>query len=215
LKPRPYVPALGFHRLTGLYDPLIRGWSAAAKMRRSVIDALALAPGMRLLELGAGPGRLAIQIKQRHPEVAIDALDIDASMIARGQRNATAAGVDVRFHAGDMTALGEHHGPYDRVYSTMTFHHLCPASKHRALASARRVLRAGGSFVVADFSRPRDVLQHALFRFIQQPLDGYVNTQPHRDGRYERAVRDTFATVHSAAVWKTVAGTIEMFVCTQ
>lgn len=211
---RRYVPALGFHRLTALYDPLIRSWSAAARMRCSLIDALGLAPGMRLLELGAGPGRLAIQIKQRHPEVAIDALDIDASMIARGKRNAAGAGVDVAFHTGDMTVLAAEPGTYDRVYSTMTFHHLCPASKQAALASARRVLRTDGSFVVADFSRPRDFVQHALFRWIQQPLDGYTNTQPHRDGRYERAVRDTFTTVHSAAVWKTVAGTIEMFVCT-
>jgi ubiquinone/menaquinone biosynthesis C-methylase UbiE len=209
-----YVPALGFHRLTALYDPLIRSWSAAAKMRRSVVDALTLEPGMRLLELGAGPGRLAIQIKRGHPEVEIDALDVDPSMITRGRRNASTAGVDVAFRAGDMTALSAEQGTYDRVYSTMTFHHLCPASKHSALASARRVLRPGGSFVVADFSRPRDLVQHALFRWIQQPLDGYVNTQPHRDGRYERAVRDTFTTVHSAAVWKTVAGTIEMFVCT-
>ncbi len=212
---RPYVPALGFHRLTALYDPLIRSWSAAARMRRSVIDAMELAPGMRLLELGAGPGRLAIQIKQRHPEVTIDAVDIDTSMIARGRRNAAGAKVDVAFHAGDMTALAPELGTYDRVYSTMTFHHLCPASKHAALASARRVLRDDGRFVVADFSKPRDLLQHALFRWIQQPLDGYTNTQPHRDGSYERAVRDTFTTVHSAAVWKTVAGTIEMFVCSR
>lgn len=211
---KQYVPALGFHRLTALYDPLIRSWSAAAKMRRSVIDALALEPGMRLLELGAGPGRLAIQIKRRNPEVSIDAIDIDPSMIARGHRNARSAQVEIAFRAADMTALSAEQGTYDRVYSTMTFHHLCPTSKHAALASARRVLNPGGSFVVADFSRPRDLVQHALFRWIQQPLDGYTNTQPHRDGRYERAVRDTFTQVHSAAVWKTVAGTIEMFVCT-
>ena len=37
-----YVPALGFHWLTSLYDPLIRSWSAATRMRASVIDALDL-----------------------------------------------------------------------------------------------------------------------------------------------------------------------------
>ena len=34
----PFVPALGFHWLTALYDPLIRNWSAAARMRASVIN---------------------------------------------------------------------------------------------------------------------------------------------------------------------------------
>jgi ubiquinone/menaquinone biosynthesis C-methylase UbiE len=208
-----FVPALGFHWLTRLYDPLIRGWSAARKLRASVIDALELQPGMRLLELGAGPGRLAIQIKQQHPTVTIDTVDADGSMVARAHRNAAAAGLEIAVHEGDMTRLPDL-GTFDRVYSTMTFHHLSPEAKSAALTEARRVLRPGGSFVVGDFGRPRDPLQWALFAWIQQPLDGFRNTRPHRDGRYERAVRDAFRQVRSAAAWRSIAGTLEVFVCT-
>ncbi len=207
-----FVPALGFHWLTALYDPLIRSWSAAASLRAKVIDSLDLRPGMRLLELGAGPGRLAIEIKRRHPTVAVEAVDIDASMVARAQRNALAAGVDITLHQADMTRLPEL-GTYDRVCSTMVFHHLQPHEKQAALAAARSVLRPGGHFVVGDFGTPRDVLQWALFSWVQQPLDGFRNTSPHRDGRYERAVRDTFEQVRSVAVLRTIAGTIEVFVC--
>lgn len=211
-RPR-FIPALRFHGLTALYDPLIRLWSAAARMRGAVIDALALEPGMRVLELGAGSGRLAIEIKRRHPRVAIEAIDADVAMVARARRRAAAAGVDVGFRAGCMTRLPDL-GTFDRVYATMVFHHLAPRAKHEALAAARRVLRPGGRFVVADFGRPRDPLQWALFTWIQQPLDGVDNTAPHRDGRYERALRDTFAGVRSTAVWRTAAGTLELFVCT-
>lgn len=210
---RSYVPALGFHWLTGLYDPLIRSWSAATRIRAAVIATLDLRAGMRILELGAGPGRLAIQIKRAHPEVAVDAVDIDERMIARARRNADAAGVAIDFRHADMTALPDL-GAYDRVYSTMTFHHLLPHAKQDALVTARRALAAGGRFVVADFARPRDPLQWALFAWIQQPLDGFANTRPHRDGRFERAVRDTFADVRSVARWRTVAGTIETLACT-
>lgn len=209
----PYVPALGFHLLTALYDPLIRSWSAATRMRASIIDELALEPGMRILELGAGPGRLAIQIKQAHPDVTIDAVDIDTRMIASAKRNAATAGVDVEFREADMTAPTERAG-YDRVYSTMTFHHLMPDAKQRALDVARDALAPGGNFVVADFGRPRGAVQWALFSWIQQPLDGFQNTRPHRDGHFERALRDTFGDVRSAAVWRTIAGTVEAFVCT-
>ncbi len=210
---RPYVPALGFRWLTGVYDPLIRGWSAARKLRASVIQALELEPGMRLLELGAGPGRLAIQIKQQHPAVAIETVDADESMVARARRNAAKAGQAIEIHEGDMTCLPDL-GTFDRVYSTMTFHHLSPEQKAAALGEARRVLRPGGRFVVGDFGRPRDPLQWALFAWFQQPLDGFRNTRPHRDGRYERAVRDAFAQVHSTAAWRSIAGTLEVFVCT-
>lgn len=212
LRRKPFVPALGFHWLTSLYDPMIRIWSAAGRMRTSVIDALDLQPGMRILELGAGSGRLAIEIKRRHPEVIIDAVDADATMIARANRNATRAGVAIDFHEADMTRLPDL-GTFDRIYSTMVFHHLSPQAKQDALSDAHRVLRPGGSFVVADFGRPRGFFQLALFSLIQQPLDGFVNTSPHRDGRYENAVRGTFGQVRSAAVWRTAAGTLEMFVC--
>lgn len=210
---KAFVPALGFHRLTALYDPLIRRWRAAARIRASVIDALELRAGMRILELGAGPGRLAIQIKRAHPDVALEAVDVDARMVARAQRNAAEAGVEIDFRAADMTRAPERAG-YDRVYSTMTFHHLSPEAKPQALAAARRVLAPGGHFVVSDFGRPRDPLQWALFSWIQQPLDGFRNTRPHRDGRFEGNLREAFGGVRSAAVWRTIAGTIEMFVCT-
>lgn len=213
MKKAAYVPALGVHFLTAIYDPLIRCWSAAARVRRAMIEALDLRPGMRILELGAGPGRLAIQIKRRHPQVDIVAIDIDARMVARAKRNAITAGVDVTFHAADMTCIADG-GAYDRVYSTMTFHHLLPEAKDAALCVARSALAPGGSFVVADFGRPRDRLQWALFSYIQQPLDGFRNTRPHRDGGFERALRGAFADVRSAAVWRTVAGTIEAFICT-
>lgn len=212
-EPRPYVPALGFHWLTALYDPLIRSWSAASRMRASVIAAMELQPGMRLLELGAGPGRLAIQIKRDHPEVSIDAIDADVAMVERARRNAAGVGVDIAFHEADVTSMPDL-GTFDRVYSTMVFHHLSPQAKLDALAAARRVLKPGGCFVVADFGRPRGPVQWALFAWIQQPLDGFTNTRPHRDGRYEQAVRDAFGDVRTGAVWRTVAGTVEMFVCT-
>ncbi|MFN0249915.1 MAG: class I SAM-dependent methyltransferase [Kofleriaceae bacterium] len=208
-----YVPALGFHWLTGLYDPLIRRWGAAARMRASVIDALDLQPGMRILELGAGPGRLAIQIKCAHPGVRLDAVDIDERMVARAQRNASIAGVDVAFRQADMTRLSELAGKYDRVYSTMTFHHLGLDAKHAALDTAREALAHDGRFVLADFTKPRDPFQWALFAWIQQPLDGFTNTRPHRDGRFERAIQAAFTRVRSTAVARTIAGTIETFVC--
>jgi ubiquinone/menaquinone biosynthesis C-methylase UbiE len=209
-----YVPALGFHWLTAVYDPLINSWSAASRLRASVIAALDLRPGMRILELGAGPGRLAIQIKRAHPDVAIDAVDIDTRMVASARRNAASAGVDIAFREADMTCLPDlERGTYDRVYSTMTFHHLLPDAKQKALDIAHCALAHGGSFVVADFSRPRDPLQWALFAWIQQPLDGFQNTRPHRDGRFEQAVRATFGQVQSAAVARTIAGTVETFIC--
>ncbi len=209
-RPR-YVPALRFHWLTRLYDPLMERWLAATRMRAAVIDAMVLSPGLRVLELGCGPGRLAVQIKQAYPDVAIDAVDADPAMAASARDLARAARADISFYRADITQLPLA-GPYDRVYSTLVFHHLLPDRKERALEEVSRVLRPGGWFVIADFGVPRGTVQWLLSSIIH-PLDGIPNTAPHRDGRFERLLRVSFARVRSEAVWRTVFGTIELFVC--
>ena len=59
-----YVPALRFRLLTALYDPLMERWRPARRIWQTVLQALDLQPGMRLLELGCGPGFLAEQLLQ-------------------------------------------------------------------------------------------------------------------------------------------------------
>ena len=103
-------------------------------------------------------------------------------------------------------------GPYDRVYSTLVFHHLSLTGKQQALAAVRRMLATGGRVVIADFGRPRGALQYVLSS-IAGWADGIQNTAPHRDGRFEQILRDAFASVESVAAWRTMFGTIEVFVC--
>lgn len=208
-----YVPALRFRWLTALYDPLAERWTPMSHMRQSVIEALELQPGLRLLELGCGPGRLAIEIKRRWPDVAIVALDGDPAILQVARRNAAESGADIAFHEADITRLPDME-PCDRVYSTLVFHHLNPSGKQAALAGIRRMLRPNGIFVVADFGRPRDRLQWMLFSAVAW-MDGTENTAPHRNGGFEQALREAFGNVRSAAVWRTVFGTLELFVCRQ
>ncbi len=206
-----YVPALRFRRLTALYDPLIERWSGAKRLRQAVVEALDLRAGLRVLELGCGPGRLAIEIKRRWPGVTLDAVDGDPAILAVARRNAAAAGVDVTFREADITRLPVM-GPYDRAVSTLVFHHLSPAGKREALAGIRRALAPGGYLIVGDFGRPRDAVQRILFSVVGW-LDGAENTYPHRDGQFERALGQAFANLRSAAAWRTVFGTLEVFVC--
>jgi cyclopropane fatty-acyl-phospholipid synthase-like methyltransferase len=186
-------------------------WTAARSLREAVIEALDLQPGMRLLELGCGPGRLAIEIKRRWPTVMIDALDRDPEILRVARGHAAAASVEITFREADIARLPAL-GPYDRVYSTLVFHHLKPEAKRDALASITRALAPDGSFVIGDFGRPRGRLQRALFSVVGW-LDGVETTGPHRDGRFEHQLRESFGQVRSVALWPTVFGTLEVFVC--
>lgn len=75
--------------------------------------------------------------------------------------------------AGDAGRLPHAGGAFDRVMSSLVFHHTGPEMKRRTAAEAFRVLRPGGEPHVADFGRPRNRLMRLAFPEIQL-LDGFA-----------------------------------------
>lgn len=202
---------LGPSWMTGAYDPLIARWPAGNKMRSTVIDALDPVPGQRLLELGCGSGRLAIAIKRRCPDVAITAVDGNRDILKIARDRANQAGMDIDFKLGDFTSCPLE-GTYDRVYSTLVLHHLTLDAKQQVFDRIRGLLVEGGSFVIADFSRHHGSGQAVLSRLstLSDPLGG---KQPHRDGSFETAMRESFSDVRSLAQIPSVFGAIEVWRC--
>jgi ubiquinone/menaquinone biosynthesis C-methylase UbiE len=150
---RTYLPAAGRDVFLPLYDPFTKlfGFDGA---RRALLDQAALRPGFRVLDVGCGTGTLAVLIKRLYPSVDVVALDPDPKALARGRRKAERAGVAVRFDRGFSDALGYPDGVFDRVFSSMMFHHLEEADKEPTLREIRRVLKPGGRLELLDFEGP-------------------------------------------------------------
>lgn len=205
------IQPLGPSWFTGAYDPLTARWPAGNKMRTTVIDALRLASDERLLELGCGSGRLAIQIKRRWPRVAITAVDGNRDIMKVARHRAQQAGVDINFVLGDFTTCPLE-GTFDRVYSTLVLHHLNLEAKKEVFARIRGVLADNGRFVVADFSGHHGSGQAVLTKLstLSDPLGG---KQPHRDGSFEAAMREAFTSVRSLARIPSIFGAIEVWEC--
>jgi SAM-dependent methyltransferase len=110
---------------------------------------LDLRPGMRVLEVGCGPGGLT-QILARLVGVSGRAvgLDLSAYMIGEARRRAADGRLPIEFITGDAQALPFDHDSFDRVLANTTFQHLRDPA--RALAQAVRVTRPGGLVAVTD-----------------------------------------------------------------
>ncbi|HEX7153034.1 MAG TPA: methyltransferase domain-containing protein [Thermoanaerobaculia bacterium] len=84
-----------------------------------------IAPGLRpqtALEVGCGPGRVAIPLSKRVPDVT--AIDASAAMLTEAKRNAERLGAGrIRF-AGD---LQETQSAFDLINASLVFQHLSPA----------------------------------------------------------------------------------------
>ena len=119
----------------------------------SALDRGLVPPGGRVLDLGCGPGRNAIHLARRG--FAVDAVDLSPAAVSWAAERAAAAGVDVRFRAGDAFALvghGELAGPYDLIHDSGCFHHLPPHRRVSYLALLDRALAPGGHLALTCFA---------------------------------------------------------------
>lgn len=182
---RSYVPALRFRALTGLYDPVLRATTREDTFKSRLVEGLELEPGQQVLDLACGTGTLAVMIAKRTWDVGVAGVDADPEILQRARVKAKEAGAPVAFDEAFSTELPYEDQSFDRVVSTLFFHHLTTKDKARTLAEVRRVLRPGGELHVADWTKPSDPVMAALFWPVRL-LDGLEVTRANADGTLPR-----------------------------
>jgi len=135
----------------GAYDALV-GSVLEGFYSRVAGEVAAAQPSGEVLEVGSGPGRLAVRLAREAPGVTLIGVDISDVMVERATRRAAGAGLSerVRFEVGDVAALPLSNGESDGVVSTLSLHHWPdPAS---GLAEIYRVLKPGGEARIYDLA---------------------------------------------------------------
>lgn len=148
---RHYLPAAGRDWLLWLYDPLTRLFGAD-KVFRSFLEQAELRPDHAVLDIGCGTGTLAVLAKRLHPTIQVTGVDPDPKALARATRKGARKGVAVRFDRGFADELPYADATFDRVFSSMMFHHVPRGDKAKVLAETRRVLKPGGRLEFLDIA---------------------------------------------------------------
>lgn len=149
------------------YDSLAHGWLLRGFDERIARDIAAAAlPGAHLLDVGCGPGRLAILLARR--DLHVTGVDLDPAMIERAAANAARipdAGRRPSFTVADVASVPLADESQDVVVTTLSMHHW--SDPRGGLAEIARVLRPGGKALVWDL-RPGMVPLH---RHVPDPVE--------------------------------------------
>jgi ubiquinone/menaquinone biosynthesis C-methylase UbiE len=161
--PRQYLPGMSRDWLLPLYDPLTR-LIGVEPVHRRLTGQAELESAEAVLEIGCGTGNLALLVKRMRPQLQVVGLDPDPKALARASRKARRAGLQLSLDRGFADELPYPDASFDRVLSSLMFHHLEDDLRLASLKEVLRVLRPGGSLHLVDFGGEREHL-HGFARF--------------------------------------------------
>jgi len=175
-----YIPALSFRVLTPFYDTFFKLTMQEENFKRRLIENAHIRSGQRVLDLGCGTGTLTIMVKKAHPNSEVIGLDGDPQVLEIARYKAKQAGSSITFDEGMAFQLPYPDASFDRVLSSLVFHHLTTQSKERALAEIYRVLKPEGELHLADFGVPNGfyakIISSLMRRFerVDDNINGYI-----------------------------------------
>lgn len=124
----------------------------ARQQSRGLAGRLGLQSGMRLLDMGGGPGVYALTFSQEVPGLEATVYDLPGAEPYFREEAALRPGVEVAFIQGDYhrdQALAG--GPYDVVWLSQILHGEGPALCQAMLDKAAAALKPGGQVLVQEF----------------------------------------------------------------
>ena len=208
-----YVPALGLPALTRFYDQVVRLTLPELEQKERLADQalLELPADGRVLDLGSGTGTLTLLLKQRAPEAEVAGLDGDPEVIAVARAKAQRAGLELDLRQGLSWDPPFEEATFDRVVSSLFFHHLSTDDKRRTLAKAHDLLKPGGELHVLDWGEARSALMRLAFLPVQV-LDGFAPTSDNVRGRLVHLFEEAgFTGVEETGRRNTVFGTLSLY----
>jgi SAM-dependent methyltransferase len=183
-RPAGYVPAAGQDWLLPFYDPFLRWVMREDRFKSRLLREAQVPRGARVLDLGCGTATLTLLVERMHPDAKVIGLDGDPKVLEVARRKVEAAGSRIVLERGLCYDLPYPDASFDRVLSSMVFHHLTREHKVETLREVARVLAPGGQLHVVDFG-PSDGLHGRVMRLLERGQD----MRDHLEGRFVDLMR--------------------------
>ncbi|WP_083682751.1 class I SAM-dependent methyltransferase [Paenibacillus sp. FSL A5-0031] len=179
--------------------------------KNKLIRQIQVDPGQRVLDLGCGTGTLTLLLKQAYPKAEVTGLDIDPNVLRIAEKKAENIGIDIKFNQGMSFELPYPDHSFDRVITSLMFHHLTLENKLRTLNEAFRILKPQGELHIADWGKAQNGLMRIAFLSIQL-LDGFKTTSDNVNGLIPQVIdKSGFVEIKETDRFMTLYGTLSLY----
>lgn len=149
--------------------------------------------------------------KELYPEAFMYGVDIDTKVLGIAKEKVIKRELDIYLDTYDGYILPYKDGTFDKVITSLVFHHLRREQKVVALLEIIRVLKSNGELHICDFGKPKNILMSAV-SYLPRLLDGLDNTSDNYKGLMPTILKDTgFADIKENNIVCTIFGSLSYY----
>lgn len=214
-KKKDFIPALGYNWLTGLYDLTIKLTMPERKFRVKLIDILNPKDNESILEFGFGTGQNIILAYYRNSRTKFTGVDIDPKVKQIADDKKDKLGITVNLDLYDGKTFSYADNSFDKVFSSLVFHHLEKETKLSSLREIHRVLKPNGQLIVGDWGKAKSRTMRVAF-YVVQIFDGFKTTNDNVNGLLPKYLEKAgFKNVEEMDFINTTIGTYSYYSATK
>lgn len=206
-----HIPALRFNWLTGFFDPLLKFTMPERRFKTALIEQANISPTHSVLDFGCGSLTLTLMAKQKQPEAEFTGVDVDEKILSIAKKKLVTSDGKVTIDKYDGIVLPYKDSTFDRVITSLVFHHLTSEQKENSFKEIKRVLKPGGELHIADWGKPANIFMRLAFYSVQL-LDGFKTTRDNVNGLLPEYMKNGgFMEVTIQSRFNTIYGTLQLF----
>jgi ubiquinone/menaquinone biosynthesis C-methylase UbiE len=206
-----FIPALRYTWLTGIYDTVVKHTMPEREFKAALISQANIKQNDYVLDFGCGSLTLSLMVKQAEPSAYVHAVDVDKKVLKLAEAKRKTSKEEIFIQEYDGKILPYPSNTFDKVISSLVFHHLNRDQKNNSLREIFRILKPGGELHIADWGKAKNFVMRTAFYAVQL-LDGFKTTNDNVKGLLPNYISQAgFKDVQVTREFRTIFGTLALY----
>lgn len=211
MEKKEFIPALKYNWLTKIYNPVVAFTMPELKFKSELIKQANIVTNHKVLDFGVGTATLSLLLSKQQPDCYIDGVDVDEKILGIAKEKIDEQEAKITLTKYDGLKLPYPDKTFDRVITSLVFHHLDGEQKKNSLLEIKRVLKPDGELHIADWGKASNFLMRTLF-YLVQFLDGFKTTNDNVKGLLPNYIKNAgFFEVKTTMNFSTIFGTLSLY----